>query len=100
MVRRFLFLAMLLATLAVLPGCLVHDTGYYPYDRAYYYGPYRTYYYEPYLVAPFWFSGSFIISDSDRRHNFYGHRRHDFGGRQRHDFGGRRGFEGRGGGRR
>ena len=61
MLRNVMMLSMLLVTLATLPGCIIHDPGYYPYDRAYYYDPYRPYYY-----APFWFGGYYFHGDFDR----------------------------------
>lgn len=66
MLRNVMMLSMLLVTLATLPGCIIHDPGYYPYDRAYYYDPYYPYYYRPYYYAPFWFGGYFLHGDFDR----------------------------------
>ena len=76
MVRKGMLLFLLVAALATLPGCIIHDPGYYPYDydRGYYYGPYYPYYYGSYLYAPFWFDGFYFHGD--------GHR--GFGGRGGH----------------
>lgn len=74
--RKLMLLSLLVAALASLPGCIIHDPGYYPYDRVYYYGPYYPYYYEPYSYSPFWFGGYYYRG---------------------HDFDGPRGFSGHGG---
>jgi len=84
-----MILSMLLVTLTSLPGCIIHDPVYYPYDRAYYYEPAYSYYYGPYLYTPFWFGGYYYLGDYGR-----GHVSHWQGG-----FNGR-GGRGGGGGRR
>ena len=70
MVRKMTSLVLLLAVLAALPGCIIHDPGYYPSGRAYYYEPYP-YYYGPYLYAPFFFEGH-IRGDFGHGHGFHG----------------------------
>lgn len=81
MPRKFWVYPLLAVTLAYLPGCIIHDPGYYPDRRVYYTDPYP-YYYGPYLFAPFWFGGYYIFDDSHRGHHFH-----------------HRGFDRRGGGR-
>lgn len=88
MLRKIILCSLLAVTLATLPGCIIHDPGYYPNERVYSYDPYYPYYYAPYYFTPFWFSGSFFFGDFDRGgHSGRGHR-------------GSGGHEGRGGGRR
>lgn len=70
MLRKLMVLAMLLVTLASLPGCIIHDPGYYPYYRSYYYQSYYPYYYGPYLYTPFWFGGYYYGGG----HGSHGHR--------------------------
>ena len=77
MVRNVMMLSILLVTLATLPGCIIHDPGYYPYERVYYYDR-NPYYYGPYIYAPFWFGGHFH-GDFDRGRDSHGNR--GFGGR-------------------
>jgi len=89
MKTKTLLIAMLLAAVACLQGCVVHDPGYYSYDGSsyyrtyspyyykpyypYYYRPYYPYYYTPYIYSPFWF-GFHFHGDSGHRHGGGGHR--------------------------
>lgn len=83
MLRNFLVCSALLLTLVAMPGCIVHDPGYYPDRRVYYSEQVYPYYYGPYLYAPFWLGGYYIFDDWGRDHHFHKHR----------------GFDRRGGGR-
>lgn len=69
MVRKLAFLVMLTVTLATLSGCIIHDPGYYPGRRVYYYEPY---YYGPYLYAPFWFGGYYYYRGGGHGHDGHG----------------------------
>ncbi len=82
MLRKLLACSVMLLTLAAMPGCIIHDPGYYPNRRAYYSEPVYPYYYGPYLYAPFWFGGYYLFDDSGRGDHFHN----------------RRGFDRRGGG--
>lgn len=82
MLTKLLAYSLLLMTLAYLPGCIIHDPGYYPNRRVYYSEPD---YYGPYFYAPFWLGGYYIFHDHGRGHHSYQHRGYD-----RHG-GGRRG---------
>ena len=73
MLRKLVFCLVLAGTLTTISGCIIHDPGYYPPSRTYYYDPYP-YYYAPYYYTPFWFSGSFFFGDFDRGHDFRGHK--------------------------
>ncbi len=78
MMRKLLTLSVLLVALGSLPGCIIHDPGYYPYERESYYEPYYPYYYGPYLYTPFWFGGYYYSGEYGRGGDFHGHR--GFGG--------------------
>ena len=85
MLRKLLAFSVMLITLAALSSCIIHDPGYYPDHRGYYYAPAYPYYYGPYLYAPFWFGGYYFYGDFDRGHHFYKHRGFDrHGGGRRH----------------
>lgn len=77
MLRKLLLYSLLLVPLAYLPGCIIHDPGYYPSRRVYYSEPYYPYYYGPYLYAPFWFGGYYFYDDFGRGHHFHKHRGFD-----------------------
>ena len=79
MLRRLLVLSMLLATLAVVPGCIVAPGyyGHYGYDDGYgysYYDPYYPYLYTPYVYSPFFFGGVVHFDARSGGHRFHGHR--------------------------
>ena len=74
MLPKLLTCSLLLVTLACLPGCIIHDPGYYHTPRAYYFEPY---YYGPYFYTPFWLGGYYIFEARGRGHHFHQHRGHD-----------------------
>jgi len=97
MKTKILLVAILLAAVACLHGCVVHDPGYYSYGGTYYSRPYSPYYYSPYypyyyrpyypyyygtyLYSPFWFGGYYFHGDSGHKHGGGGHR-HGGGGQR------------------
>ncbi|MBT1071427.1 hypothetical protein [Pelotalea chapellei] len=72
MLSKLIIVTVVMATLAALPGCIVHP-GYYSDDRGYYYESYPLYY-GPYIYAPFWFGGHFR-GNYGHGHGFHGGRR-------------------------